>query len=143
MLRILQESETSDFSGTATGDESWFQHTMASSKIFAPSAADVIPRTRQTVGAKNMIMVLFTTKKFIDVLPRGGTLNQLYSINDTFLDLKTANVIVRRQKTGSTFGCPWIIPSAIRDRRLRQKNKRTTFPECRTHYSLNISACNF
>jgi hypothetical protein len=52
MLRTLQESETDDFNGIATGDESWFQHTTASSKIFARSAADFIPRTRQAVGAK-------------------------------------------------------------------------------------------
>jgi hypothetical protein len=51
--RILQQSEMNDFDGIATGDEPWFQHTMASSKMFARSAADVIPRTRQAVGAKN------------------------------------------------------------------------------------------
>jgi hypothetical protein len=50
MFRILQESETNDFDSIATGDESWFQHTTASSKIFARSTADVIPRTRQAAG---------------------------------------------------------------------------------------------
>jgi hypothetical protein len=53
MLRILQESETNDFDGIATGDESWFQHT-ASSKRFARSAADVIPRMWQAVGAEKL-----------------------------------------------------------------------------------------
>jgi hypothetical protein len=53
ILRILQESETNDFDGVATGDESWFQYSTASLKKFARSAADVIPRTRQAVGAKN------------------------------------------------------------------------------------------
>jgi hypothetical protein len=52
MLSILQESETNDSGGIATGNESWFQHARASSKMFARSAADVIPRTRQAVGAK-------------------------------------------------------------------------------------------
>jgi hypothetical protein len=52
MLGILQESETNDFDNIATGDESSFQNIMASSKMFARSAADVIPRTRQAVGAK-------------------------------------------------------------------------------------------
>jgi hypothetical protein len=50
----LQESETNDFDGIATGDECWFQHTTASSKMFARSAADVISRTRQAVGAKKL-----------------------------------------------------------------------------------------
>jgi hypothetical protein len=53
MFRIMQELETNDFNGIATGDESWLQHTTLSSKMFARSAADVIPRMRQAVGAKN------------------------------------------------------------------------------------------
>jgi hypothetical protein len=53
ILKILQQSDTNDFDGIATGDESWFQHAMASSKIFARSAADVNPRTRKAVGEKN------------------------------------------------------------------------------------------
>jgi hypothetical protein len=32
MLRILQESETNDFDGIATGNESWFQYTTTSLK---------------------------------------------------------------------------------------------------------------
>jgi hypothetical protein len=35
MLWFLQESEANDFDSIATGDESWFQHTMAPSKMFA------------------------------------------------------------------------------------------------------------
>jgi hypothetical protein len=54
MLRILQESETNDLDGIATGDESWFQQTMVSSKMFTCSAADVIPSTRKAVGAKKL-----------------------------------------------------------------------------------------
>jgi hypothetical protein len=54
MLRILQESETNDFDGIATGDLSWFQHTMVSSNMPARSAADVISRTRQAVGATKL-----------------------------------------------------------------------------------------
>jgi hypothetical protein len=52
MLKILQGLETDDFDSIAKGDEFWFRHTTASSKMFAHSAADVILRTRQAVGAK-------------------------------------------------------------------------------------------
>jgi hypothetical protein len=52
MLKIFQESETNDFDSVATADESWFQHTTASLKMFTRSATDVIPRTWQAVGAK-------------------------------------------------------------------------------------------
>jgi hypothetical protein len=74
MLRILHESETNDFNSIATSDESWFQYATTSSKMFARSAADAIPRTRQAVGAKNILATVFlTTKKFIvlNILPRG------------------------------------------------------------------------
>jgi hypothetical protein len=53
-LRILQKSQTNDFDGSATGDQSWFQNTTASSKMFPPSAADVIPRTPPAVGTKKL-----------------------------------------------------------------------------------------
>jgi hypothetical protein len=49
----LLESDTNDFDRITTGDEPWFQHITARSKMFACSAANVIPRTRQAVGAKN------------------------------------------------------------------------------------------
>jgi hypothetical protein len=106
MSKILQESERNDFDGIAIGDESWFQHITASSKIFGRSAADVIPRARQAVGGnKIMIMVFFTDKTIIvlDALPRSSTCNQLYFISNIFLDFKTANLNFRRQKTVSTF----------------------------------------
>jgi hypothetical protein len=54
MFRILQESETNEFDGIATGTESWFQYIRAPSKMFTRSAADVIPRKRQAVGAKKL-----------------------------------------------------------------------------------------
>jgi hypothetical protein len=52
---------------------------------------------------KTMIVAFFIAKRLIvfDVLPRGSTFNQLYFINNTFPDLKTANLNFRRQKTGS------------------------------------------
>jgi hypothetical protein len=105
ILRILQESETSDFDGIATGDESWLRYTTASLKMFARSAEDVIPRTRQAVGAKTMMTVFFTAKKFIvfDVFLRRSILNQLYFSNDIFPDLKTATLDFRCQKTRSPF----------------------------------------
>jgi hypothetical protein len=64
MVRIFQESEANDFDGIATGDESWLKYITPSSKIFADSAADVIPRTWQAVGAKTMITVFFTAKNY-------------------------------------------------------------------------------
>jgi hypothetical protein len=133
--RILHESETNAFNSIATGNESWFQHTTASSEMFAHSAADVIPRMRQAVvPQKNMITALFTTKKLIvlDVLPRGSTFKQLYFINDIFPDLKTANPNFRRQKTGPPFWVHMNNSGCHNGSKVRSTIKRTTFPECRT-----------
>jgi hypothetical protein len=63
MIKILQESETNDSDRIVTGDESWLQHTTGSSKMFTRSAADVIPRTRQTAGAKKTMAAVFFTAK--------------------------------------------------------------------------------
>jgi hypothetical protein len=62
-LRILQELEMNDFDGITTGDESWFQHATASSKMFARLTVDVIPRTQQAVGAKRLCSRCFHRKE--------------------------------------------------------------------------------
>jgi hypothetical protein len=131
MFRIFQESEMNDFDRIATGDESWFQHTTTSSKMFARLVADVIPRTQQAVRAnKTMIPVFFTAKKLgvFDAFPRGHIFNQVYFINNRFLDLKTAYLNFRRQRTGST---SWV-HMGHNGLKVSQKLRRATFPECRT-----------
>jgi hypothetical protein len=52
ILRVLQDAESNDFEGIATGDESWFRYCYPSSTIFARAPSEVIARTRQTIGAK-------------------------------------------------------------------------------------------
>jgi hypothetical protein len=58
-----------------TGDESSFQYSYRypSSKLFAQSPIDVIPRTRQAIETKQtMIMIFFTGRKLIvlNILPK-------------------------------------------------------------------------
>jgi histone-lysine N-methyltransferase SETMAR len=146
ILRILLESETNDIDRLTTGNEFWFQHTTASSKMFARSAADVIPRMRQAVCAKPMITVFFTEKKLIvfDVLPRGSTFNQRHFINHIFPDLKTTSLNFRRQKTGSTF---WVhmdnsmchVGSKVTSTIKKKHIYRMLHPP----YSPDISPCDF
>jgi hypothetical protein len=52
ILWVLQNAESNDFEGIAPGDESWFTHCYQSSTMFARAPSAVIPRTRQTIGAK-------------------------------------------------------------------------------------------
>jgi hypothetical protein len=73
--------------------------------MFARSATDIIPRTRQEVGAKKtLIKVFFTAKKpiVLAVFRRDSIFNQLYFINNIFPDFKTVNLICQRQKIGLT-----------------------------------------
>jgi histone-lysine N-methyltransferase SETMAR len=114
--------------------------------MFARSAADVIPSTRQAVGVETMNTAFFTAKKLIVFadLPRYSTFNQLYVINNIFPDLKIANLNFRRQKTGSTL---WVhmensmchngskVTSEIK------KNHISRMPH--TPYSPDINPCDF
>jgi hypothetical protein len=106
MLRILQESAANDFDGVTTGDESWFQYIYPSSEMFVRSLTDVIPRTRQAIGAKKiMIKLFFTARKLIvlDVMPKGWKSNQLYFVDSIVPGLKRAKMSFARRKPGSTF----------------------------------------
>jgi hypothetical protein len=52
ILRVLQDAKSNDFEGIATGVESWVRYCVPSSTMFARAPSEVIPRTRQTIGAK-------------------------------------------------------------------------------------------
>jgi hypothetical protein len=106
MLRILQESEANDFNGVTTSDEFWFQYISLSSKMFSRSPADVIPRTRQAIGAKKiMITVFFTARKLIvlDVMPKGWKYNQRYFVDKIVPGLKRGKMSFVCRKPESTF----------------------------------------
>jgi hypothetical protein len=51
-LRVLQDAESNDFEGIATGDEFWFTYCYPSSTMFVRAPSEVIPRMQQTIGAK-------------------------------------------------------------------------------------------
>jgi hypothetical protein len=62
--------------------------------MFARVPSEVIPRTRQTIGAsKTMITIFFTAYQLIllDILPKGSRFNQQYFVDYVFPDLQTKN----------------------------------------------------
>jgi hypothetical protein len=78
ILRVQQDAGSNDFEGIVTGDEFWFRTCYPSSTMFARAPSEVIPRTRQTIGAKNtMTTIFFTAHQLIllDVLPKGSKFN--------------------------------------------------------------------
>jgi hypothetical protein len=100
ILRDLQDVESNYFEGIAMGDESWFRYCYPSSTMFAWAPAEVIPRTRQTIGSKNTIITIFFTAHqliLLDVRPKGSKFNQQYFINYVFPDLEMENRNFRRQ----------------------------------------------
>jgi hypothetical protein len=60
------------------------------------------------------------------------SINYISLITDSLIR-KHHTWIVGARRASQRFGCTWIIPYAISDRRSRQKWRRTTFSECRTH----------
>jgi hypothetical protein len=66
ILRILQESETTDFGRIAAGDKFLLQYVSVSSTIFVRSPADVIPKPRQTFGKKRFDHAALPGKESID-----------------------------------------------------------------------------
>jgi hypothetical protein len=91
MLRILQSSQIDDFDGITSSDESRFQYVLQSSRMFSRWTADVLPRARQSLGAKNAVITLsFTAKKLIvmDVLLKDVKSNHIYFVHYIFPDFK-------------------------------------------------------
>jgi hypothetical protein len=106
ILRVLQDAESKDFEGIATSDESCFRYFYPSSTMFARAPSEGIPRTRQTIGAKETMMTIFFTARqliLLDVLPKGSKFNQQYFIDYVFPDLKTENWTFRRRMPLATF----------------------------------------
>jgi hypothetical protein len=136
ILRVPQDAESNDFEGIATGDKSWFRHCYPYSTMFARAPSEVIPRTRQTIGAnKTMITIFFTVHQLIllDILPKGSKLNQQYFIDYVFPDLKTENRDFRRRMRLQVFGCTWIIQRVTMGQNSCQSSTGITLHDCRTH----------
>jgi hypothetical protein len=135
ILRVLQDAELNGFEGIATGDESWFGYCYPSSTMFARAPSEVIPRTRQTIGAKKtMITIFFTARQLImlDVLPKGSKFNQQYFIDYVPSDLKTENRNFRCRMQIATFGCTWIIQWVTMGQNSCHNSTSITLHDCRT-----------
>jgi hypothetical protein len=99
ILPVLQDAASNNFEGIATGDESWLRNCYLSSTMFAWAPSWMIPRTRQTIGAKKRMRTCFVTARqriLLDILPKGSKFNRKYFIDYVFPDLKTENKNFRR-----------------------------------------------
>jgi hypothetical protein len=74
ILDMLQLYAEHNFEGIMTGDELWFLYTTYGDSMFATSARDVVPRTKQNISAKKTMATLFfisTRLLVLDFLPKG------------------------------------------------------------------------
>jgi hypothetical protein len=63
--------------------------------MFAQSLAEVLPRIRQRIDTKNIMVTIFFTQRkriVLDVLPKGSKFSQLYFIDYMFPDSKRVNL---------------------------------------------------
>jgi hypothetical protein len=115
--------------------------------MFARGPSDIIPRTRQTIGAiKTMITIFFTARQLIllDVLPKGSKFNQQYFTDYVFPDLKTENLNFGRRMPLATF---WVhIDNSMGHNRLKVVSKFDKHHIARLPhppYSPALSPCDF
>jgi hypothetical protein len=66
LLSLLGMYPKHDFEGIATGDAFWFQYFSYSDSMFADLRERVVPRIRQDISARTMmITIFFTSMRFL------------------------------------------------------------------------------
>jgi hypothetical protein len=63
MLDVLQEQRDKSFNCTVISDESWFVYLYLSDQIFAYRPENVIPREKQTIAARKVMLLMFSAEQ--------------------------------------------------------------------------------
>jgi hypothetical protein len=115
ILSLIRQQMSISFSRIVTEDESWFLSLYQYDHMFATSRDEVIPRTKQTIGAqKVMLTIFFTGTKLISLnaLSPGGRFIQDYFINKVLPDIVHKSRQILRRVRLVDFLCTWTIPCA-------------------------------
>jgi hypothetical protein len=103
---MLQLYTGHNFDGITTGDESWFLYTTYGDSMFATSAREVVPRTKQQIPAKKTIVKIFFTSIqlfVLNFLPKGTNFNQDYFIDTMLPNLYSEKRRIARRKSLPSF----------------------------------------
>jgi transposase len=95
VLDMLQLYARHNVEAITTGNESWFLYSTHTNSMFAVSAAEVVPRTKQNISTrKTMVTIFFTYTRslVLNFLTKGTRFNQ-----DYFIDAALPNLY--REKT--------------------------------------------
>jgi histone-lysine N-methyltransferase SETMAR len=101
LFDMLQLYAQHNFEGITAGDESWFLHAICGDSMFATSARDVVPRTKQNISAKKIIITIFFTSTqllVLNFLPKGIKFNQDYFIDTVLPNLYSEKRRIARRK---------------------------------------------
>jgi hypothetical protein len=104
LLDMLQLYAEHNFEGITTGDELWFLYTIYGDSMFATSAREVVPRTKQNISAKKSIVTIFFTSTrwlVLNSLPKGTKFNQ-----DYFIDAMLPNLYSEKRRIARRKGLP-------------------------------------
>jgi hypothetical protein len=89
-----------------TGDESWFVYLYLSDHMFASGRENVIPRQKQTIAPRKIMLTIFfsgTSLISLDALPHGQRYTQKYFIDNILPDLVKEKRRIRRQNQMGQF----------------------------------------
>jgi hypothetical protein len=142
-LDMLQLSAEHNFEGITTGDESWFLYTTYEDSMFAISAREVVPRTKQNIYAKKtMAMVCFPSTRLLvlNFLPKGTNFNQDYFIDTALPNLYNERDELRGARAYRVFQSTWTIQCVITAQRSLKNLRSGTSREFLTHSIHQISA---
>jgi hypothetical protein len=90
LLEMLQLYVEHHFEGITTDDESWFLYTTYEDSMFATSAREVVPRTKQNISTKKIMVTIFFTSTrllLLSFLPKGTKFNQDYFVDPVLPNL--------------------------------------------------------
>jgi hypothetical protein len=104
LLDMRQLHAEHNFEGITAGDESWLLYTTYGDSMFATSAREMVPRTKQNTSAKKtMVTIFFTSTRLLvlNFLPKGTKFNQ-----DYFIDTVLPNLYSERRRIARRKGLP-------------------------------------
>jgi hypothetical protein len=147
IFSVLRRQTLLSFSQIVTGDEFWFLYLYQSDYMFARSRDEVIPRTKATIGAQNVMLTIFVggvKLVSINALPAGARVTQEHLINSILFDIvNERGRIVQRVRPGDF--------CVNRDNSMRHNDRKVTdeFDNLKLdrvlhrHYSPYLSPCDF
>jgi hypothetical protein len=139
LLDMLQLYAEHNFEGITMGDESWFLYTTYGDSMFATSARELVPRTRQNIYAKKtMVTIFFTSTRLLvlNFLLKGTKFNQDYFIDTAPLNLQSEKRRIAKRKRPPSFSVHTDNPMCHNGAKITENLRRGTLRELLTRPEL-------